>query len=365
MPQPTAPARGGAATPPANAAAQRLAKLMAQGGSVPISLFMAYANAHYYATRDPLGAAGDFITAPEISQMFGELIGLWAADLWLRSPSAGQPVAWVELGPGRGTLSADALRSMARFDLCPDVHFVETSPVLRDLQAAAVPRARFHADVTTLPTDQPLIIIANEFFDALPFRQLLKTADGWRERVVTMADGRFVPAAGPMPMDAAVPAPFRGLDSGSILESSPAGSAIMQDVAQTLTAQGGAMLVIDYGYAATKQGNSLQALSRHAAADVFVSVGDQDLTCHVDFGALGAVARRDGLSVTGPVGQGAFLNALGLAERADALMAGHPARADAIAGERARLAGEDAMGTLFKVMAMTAPEWPVPEGFGQ
>jgi SAM-dependent MidA family methyltransferase len=340
---------------------RRLERLIARGGPIPVSLFMAYANAHYYATRDPLGAAGDFITAPEISQMFGELVGLWAADLWMR---AGSPdVTWVELGPGRGTLSADALRSMRRFGFEPPVHFVETSPVLRDQQSARVPGATFHDDVSSLPADRPLIIIANEFFDALPIRQLIRTREGWRERVIGFADGRFTPAAGQVPMDAAVPSLLRMQPPGSILESCPAGSAIMADLATSLAAQGGAMLTVDYGYPATAPGDTLQAVKGHDHVDVFADVGEVDLTAHVDFGALAAVARGLGLLVSGPVGQGPFLRALGLDQRADALIAGQPGRSDAIASQRDRLAGDGQMGQLFKVMAASAPGWPVPEGF--
>lgn len=341
--------------------AQRLERLIAQGGSIPVSLFMAYANAHYYATRDPLGADGDFITAPEISQMFGELIGLWCADLWIR---AGQPdVAWVELGPGRGTLASDALRSMRRFGLDPAVHLVETSPVLRDQQAARVPAARFHDDVSTLPGDQPLIIVANEFFDALPIRQLIRTREGWRERVVTTEGGRFVPAVGQVPMEAAVPPLLRMQPPGTILESCPSGSAIMGDLAATLARQGGAMLTIDYGYPATAPGDTLQAVKGHAHVDPFADAGEVDLTAHVDFGALGAVARAAGLRISGPVGQGPFLRALGLEQRCDALMAGQAGQAGVIAAQRDRLAGDKQMGQLFKVMATSAPGWPVPEGF--
>ncbi|QJQ33639.1 class I SAM-dependent methyltransferase [Sphingomonas lacunae] len=322
---------------------------------------MAYANAHYYATRDPLGADGDFITAPEISQMFGELIGLWCADLWMR---AGQPdAAWVELGPGRGTLASDALRSMRRFGLDPAVHLVETSPVLRDQQAARVPAAVFHDDVSSLPADRPLIIVANEFFDALPIRQLVRSREGWRERVVTMDGGRFVPAIGQQPMDAAVPSLLRMQPPGTILESCPAGSAIMADLAGTLARQGGALLVIDYGYPATAPGDTLQAVKGHNHVDPFADLGEVDLTAHVDFGALAAVARGVGLRVSGPVGQGPFLRALGLDQRANALMAGQPDRRDAIASQRDRLAEDEQMGQLFKVMAAAAPGWPVPEGF--
>ncbi len=348
---------------PPTPAATRIDRLIADNGSIPVGLFMAYANAHYYATRDPLGAAGDFVTAPEISQIFGELIGLWCADLWLRAGSPA-PCAWVELGPGRGTLARDALRSMARFGFAPGVHFVETSPVLRDLQSATVPQASFHADVSTLPADRPLIIVANEFFDALPIRQLVRSEAGWRERVVGFGEGGYQPGAGPQPMDAAVPAHLRDAPVGSILESSPASIAVMRDLATTLAAQGGAMLVIDYGYAQTATGDTLQALSAHSFADVFADPGNRDITAHVDFSALARIARDTTLAVNGPVGQGAFLEALGLAERTAALAARHPERGDDVIGAAARLAAPEQMGTLFKALALTAPGWPQPEGFG-
>ena len=343
-------------------AAQRLERLIEQGGSVPVSLFMAYANQHYYATRDPLGTDGDFTTAPEISQMFGEMIGLWCADLWMR---ARQPaLAYVELGPGRGTLAADALRSMRQFGLTPMVHFVETSPVLRDLQAAAAPGATFHADVSTLPADLPLLVIANEFFDALPIRQLVMTAEGWRERVVTLADGTFVPAAGRLPMDAVVPAALRRASEGAIVEASPASVAIARDLATTLARQGGAMLVIDYGYAEAAPGDTLQAVERHRYADAFEGVGERDITAHVDFGALATVARHEGLTVAGPVGQGDFLRRLGIEARAQALASRNRAREADVEQALQRLIHADQMGTLFKVMAMRHEAWPQAEGFG-
>jgi len=180
---------------------------------------MGESNAHYYATRDPLGApnaagGGDFVTAPEISQMFGELVGLWLADIWTR---AGTPenAIYCELGPGRGTLAVDALRSMARFGFTPQVHFVEGSPTLRALQAKAVPGAQFHDDVSTLPEDSPLLLVANEFFDALPVRQLVRTDAGWRERMVGLdGEERFVFVAGDQPMDSAVPANLADAQTG-------------------------------------------------------------------------------------------------------------------------------------------------------
>jgi NADH dehydrogenase [ubiquinone] 1 alpha subcomplex assembly factor 7 len=199
--------------------ANRLARAITLAGPIPVSQFMAAANAHYYATRNPLGAAGDFVTAPEVSQMFGELVGLWCADLWDR---AGRPgVAWVELGPGRGTLAADALRAMAKAGLTPPVHFVETSPTLRALQTDRVPEATFHDDASTLPTDRPLLIVANEFFDALPIRQLVRGPDGWRERLVACQDTLFLPIAGKPVPDAVLPGSLRDAAPGEVSRPRP------------------------------------------------------------------------------------------------------------------------------------------------
>ena len=230
--------------------------------------YMAAANAHYYATRDPLGAAGDFTTAPEISQMFGELVGVWIADLWSR---AGRPAFhYVELGPGRGTLAVDALRAAARFGCAPlGIHLVETSPVLRAAQAARLPGAVHHDEVDALPGDAPLIIVANEFFDALPIHQYVRTARGWRERMVERRDGVPVPAAGIVPADESVPAALRGQPEGTIVETTPVSAAIMQRCAFRLARQGGAMLAIDYGYVGPAAGDPLQAVKAHAFADPF------------------------------------------------------------------------------------------------
>lgn len=342
---------------PESSAATRLARLIERFGSIPLSLFMAEANGHYYATRDPLGVDGDFTTAPEISQMFGELIGLWAADLLLRCGAEGR-AHWVELGPGRGTLSADAMRAVGGFGLTPPVHLVETSPVLRDLAAVQLPSAHFHNEVATLPDDVPLIIIANEFFDALPIRQIVRTTSGWRERQVAFTGDRFVPVPGLVPLDAAIPEAWRSEPVGTIIEQAPAGTAIIADLAQRLVTQGGAMLIIDYGYTRSQPGNTLQAVSRHDFADPFAAPGEQDLTAHVDFASLAAAARLEGVTVHGPVGQGRFLKALGIEARAAALGGG------AVQEAGARLTDDDAMGSLFKAMALTAPTWPIPEGFG-
>ena len=289
--------------------AERLARAITLGGPIPVSQFMAAANAHYYATRDPLGAAGDFTTAPEISQMFGELIGAWAADLWDR---AGRPaVAWVELGPGRGTLSADALRVMARAGLAPPVHLVETSETLRRVQAERLPGATWHDSLNTLPEDLPLLVVANEFFDALPIRQLVRRGDAWHERLVACQDTLFVPVAGAALPDTIVPPSLRDAAPGAVIETSPASVAVMADLAARIVAQGGAALVIDYGYEGPAIGDTLQAVRAHAFANPFEAPGEQDLTAHVDVATLGLVATASGARLDGPVGQGAFLRALG------------------------------------------------------
>ncbi|MCW3837157.1 class I SAM-dependent methyltransferase [Sphingomonas canadensis] len=323
---------------------------------------MGAANTHYYATRDPLGARGDFTTAPEVSQMFGELIGLWLADLWDR---AGRPeVRFVELGPGRGTLAADALRAMARIGLTPPVHFVETSPTLRAAQAERVPHAEWHLDLLGVEDDRPLLIVANEFFDALPIRQLVSTGEGgWRERLIACQDTLFLPVTGDRGFDQIIPPHLRGAPPGSVIETSPASVGVMRGLAKRLLEHGGAALVIDYGYEGPALGDTLQAVRGHQYVNPFDTPGEADLTAHVDFGTLGAAAAAEGLTVHGPVTQGALLSALGIDARADALARAHPDRAEGIAEDRARLVDDDKMGELFKAMALTAPGWPEPEGF--
>ncbi|OYY71667.1 MAG: methyltransferase [Sphingomonas sp. 28-63-12] len=313
---------------------------------------MGAANAHYYATRDPLGR--DFTTAPEISQMFGELIGLWLADLWDR---AGRPAAaYVELGPGRGTLAADALRAMAKAGLTPDVHFVETSPTLRGVQAERVPGAIWHDDTTTLPGDIALLAVANEFFDALPIRQLVRSLDSWHERLVACQDLLFLPIAGNAVPEAILPPGLRNAPPGSVIETSPASVAVMRDLAGRIARQGGAMLAIDYGYEGPAIGDTLQAMRAGNFANPFDNPGEQDLTAHVDFATLAAAADAEGARAFGPVDQGALLIRLGIDARAAAL-------GDAVRADRDRLVAPDQMGGLFKAIAITALDWPQPGGF--
>ncbi len=342
---------------------ERLARSIAAGGPITLAHYMAQANAHYYGTRDPLGASGDFTTAPEISQMFGELIGLALADCWMRS-APDRPPHYVELGPGRGTLAADALRAMEKARLAPAVHLVETSPALRDRQKALLPHAQFHDDVESLPTDRPLLIVGNEFFDALPIQQAIKTNEGWREVMVGLGEDRpFRPLAGERPVDARIPEALRDAPEGSIHESAPVGAAIMMTLARRLMRQGGLALFIDYGYEGPALGDTLQALRDHRFADPFADAGDNDLTAHVDFTLIGNVARQEGLDVHGPVGQGAFLRNLGIDTRAQMLARAAPDKAEALEAARHRLIDAGEMGTLFKVLAVAHPDWAQPGGF--
>lgn len=341
--------------------AERFRRIIRLYGPMPLSRYMGEANARYYASRDPLGApkrtgGGDFVTAPEISQMFGELAGLWLADLWDRSGRPADAI-YAELGPGRGTLARDALRAMATAGLRPRVHFVEGSPVLRDRQRQAVPDAVFHQDAASLPDDRPLLIVANEFLDALPIRQLVRTEHGWRERMVALSGDSFVFVTGPQPMDDAVPQGFAEAPQGTILETSPGVAAVVDHIAQRLAAQGGGALVFDYGGLAPRTGSTFQAVSAHRKVDVLDAPGTADLTAHVDFAMLGEIARRRGLRVQAAT-QGDWLTQMGIGARAAALSRHAPEQADAIEAARARLVHEDAMGELFKVMAMTAPGWP-------
>lgn len=338
-----------------------LAAAIAINGPIPVAHFMAAANRHYYATRDPFGADGDFVTAPEISQMFGELIGLWLADLWAR---AGKPdCVYVELGPGRGTLAADALRAMKAAGLEPPVHFVETSPMLADKQRARHPHATVHDGLGALPADRPLLIVANEFFDAVPVRQIVHAANGWRERHVAWAHPLFVPVASGPRLDEILPEDLRSAPAGSIIETSPASAAIARGLAARIEAQGGAALIIDYGYEGPAVGETLQALRRHTQVNPFDEPGERDLTAHVDFATLAEAARAEGAATHGPVAQGAFLAALGIQARAEKLGAGAPDRRAELAAQVARLTAPQQMGTLFKALAIRATAWPEPAGF--
>jgi SAM-dependent MidA family methyltransferase len=350
--------------------------IIAADGPIPVAHYMRLALCHpvhgYYMTRDPFGARGDFVTAPEISQMFGELIGLWAATVW---PLMGAPedVRLVELGPGRGTLMADMLRAVAvvpAFRAALSAHLVEVSPVLRrrqqeTLAGLGVPMD-WHTDAAEVP-DGPLIVVANEFFDALPVHQAMKAADGWHERMVGLDRDRLAFGLNPEPvrgLDAALPPRIRAAANGALCEWRD--DRPLAELAGRLVAYGGAMLVIDYGHSESGVGETLQALSRHGYADPLASPGEADLTAHVDFRALGRSAATAGARVHGPVTQGEFLRRLGIAERAAQLSA--KATAKQAAGIEAALArltasGPTGMGELFKAIAFSDPNIGTLPGF--
>jgi len=338
-------------------------RMIAATGPISVAQFMGESNARYYADRDPLGAEGDFITAPEISQMFGELIGVWLADGWMRSGRV-EPALYVELGPGRGTLARDALRAMKRYGLKPEVHLVEGSTELKRLQLEAVPHAQFHTDLSTVPFDGLLLLVANEFLDALPVRQLIMTPDGWREvMLATDEAGEFVCVAGRQPMDAAVPKARRKAEVGAVIETCPGAAANVFEVAGRLAEQGGAALFIDYGHTAVRNGSTLQAVAKHRKIDPFSAPGEADLTAHVDFATLADVAQSRGARWLGTVTQGEWLNALGIEARADALAEFAPQHRDSLMRAKERLTGADQMGELFKVMGLAGGDWPNAAGF--
>ena len=347
---------------PADPLAAIFRRLIANTGPISLMHYMGESNARYYAARDPLGLAGDFVTAPEISQMFGELIGLWLADMWINAGRE-EPVHYVELGPGRGTLARDALRTAKRYGLEPSVHFVEASTALKDIQLATVPGAQWHHDLSTLPAYGPILLVANEFLDALPVRQLVKTADGWRERMVVPDGDKFICIAGSQPMDAAVPEARRAAAPGTIIETCPGAAASVYEVAGRLNEQGGAALFIDYGHDTVRDGSSLQAVRQHLKVDPFTQPGEADLTAHVDFASLALIAQSRGCRWLGTVPQGRWLRNLGIEARAQTLSEPAPQHAAALAAAQDRLIGEGQMGLLFKVMGLAAPTWPGGAGF--
>jgi NADH dehydrogenase [ubiquinone] 1 alpha subcomplex assembly factor 7 len=355
-----------------NAAPTPLAGLIADeiaaSGPMTVARFMELALGHpeygYYRTRDPLGRSGDFITAPEVSQMFGELIGLWAAVTW---EQMGRPEMFVlaEMGPGRGTLMHDALRAaraMPGFIEAARLHLLETSPVLRAAQGEALAA---HAPIwieriEDLPPG-PAIVIANEFFDALPIRQFLRRPDGWFERLVTTDDGAFgFTRANEVANEPGLPP---AAPEGAIVEKNEAATEIMHTLANRLVQDGGAGLIIDYGHSGGV-GDTLQAVRNHRHANPLDAPGEADLTAHVDFSQLARAAHKAQARTFGPMGQGPFLLSIGIAHRAERLAAGKDRQTrEAIEAATRRLIARSEMGTLFKAFAVTAPSLAAPPGF--
>ncbi len=352
----------GTVTDPRRSMAEIFRRLIRTNGPISLSQFMGESNARYYAGKDPLGAGGDFVTAPEISQMFGELIGLWLADMWIAAGRP-KPVHYVELGPGRGTLAKDVLRSANRYGLEPQVHLVEGSPALRQIQQAALREITFHDDLSSVPTDAPMLLVANEFLDALPVRQLVRSANGWRERMVGLEGDDFTFVAGDQPMDAAVPRDWREASQGTLIETCPGAAAVMQEAVMRLEKQGGAALLIDYGHTELRGGSTLQAVRDHRKVDPLAMPGEADLTAHVDFETLARIARSHDVRWLGTVPQGQWLTALGIDMRTEALAKMAPQYAAQLQQDKNRLVGDDQMGLLFKVMGLAASPWPGGTGF--
>jgi NADH dehydrogenase [ubiquinone] 1 alpha subcomplex assembly factor 7 len=348
-----------------------LAKRIATSGPITLADYMADCLMHpehgYYTSERVFGADGDFTTAPEVSQMFGEMLGLWLADRWYKMEKP-DGVQLIEFGPGRGTLMADILRATEPVEGFHDaltVHFIEASPQLRAQQAEKVPHAHWHDDLSTVP-EGPSLIIANEFFDALPIHQFEKHEERWCERRVhATEDGALqlvLTQAGPK--FGLTPRLLHNSPNGSILEVCPAGLSIAGTMAERLFAYGGAALVIDYGYRTSAVGDSFQAMKGHKFCDPFAAPGTADLTAHVAFDQLATAARSKGASTYGTAAQGAFLMSLGMGERAQQLANSTDQEGqERILSELKRLTAPDEMGTLFKILALQDPKLPAPPGF--
>ncbi|MEM7193001.1 MAG: SAM-dependent methyltransferase [Pseudomonadota bacterium] len=354
----------------------RLKTQIAREGPISVERYMdaclSDRTAGYYRSQTSIGAGGDFITAPEVSQVFGELLGLWAYAVW---QSMGSPAGAVlaELGPGRGTLMADALRAVSNFPGFLEhtqIALVETSPLLRQNQQEAL--KGIHAPITwceraeDLPQG-PLIVIANEFIDALPIRQLLWRDGQWRERCVGIGrKGGFEFCAGPvLALDALrEKAELQHLPDGAILEIRPAAKTIVGSLAAHAGTNPLAALIVDYGHETTECGDTLQAVSRHDFANPLIAPGNVDITAHVDFGALKEAALAENLEVYGPKPQGALLLALGLEARLERLnRTATPEQREALSAGTMRLVDPSAMGLLFKALCVTSKDIPPPPGF--
>lgn len=314
----------------------------------------------YYATRPAIGgASADFLTAPEASQMFGELIGLWCAHEW---DALGKPAFnWIELGPGRGVLMQDALRATQRIEgmhEAASVVFIETSTPLREEQGERVPIAEWGSRLEDAPPG-PSLIVANEFFDCLPIRQFFRGEDGWHEKLVGLDEAERLTFG----LSAALPAPDSDDEIGTVREIAPGLESLIYEIERRLHEAPGRVLIIDYGYTRPEGADTLQALKNHKKVDPIETPGEADLTAHVDFARIAQLAVAAGLDVHGPLGQGAFLRTLGVEFRAETLARANPSHAERLQREVRRLTHAEEMGALFKVICLSSPNLPPPAGF--
>jgi NADH dehydrogenase [ubiquinone] 1 alpha subcomplex assembly factor 7 len=354
---------------------EKILRLIREQGPITLAHYMQMAlldpEHGYYMKRDPLGR--DFITAPEISQMFGELIGLLFTQAW---EDRGRPQHFhlVELGPGRGTLMADMLRTAAKvrpdFVSAASVVLIEASPVLRGIQAAKLANwnVRWAGTLDEVPDDAALFLVANEFFDALPMRQFVKTIDNrrevaWHERMISAQDERLIFALAPEPVPLALSLnAMPAAQLGAVFEIQAAAQAIVSDIAHRIVSRGGLGLIVDYGHVAGL-GDTFQAVKAHEFADPLADPGEADLTAHVDFGALADAARQEHTQVWGPMTQADLLEALGIRLRGERLKRTALENSAEIDAAICRLTGKEQMGTLFKALALAAPKTPPPPGF--
>jgi SAM-dependent MidA family methyltransferase len=339
----------------------RLIRLIAADGPMTVEAYMRLClhdpDHGYYATRPRLGAGGDFITAPMVSQMFGELIGLWSVETWT---AMGRPTPFrlIEMGPGDGTLMVDLLRAarvVPEFRAAAELWLVEKSQPLIERQRAALAdwAPRWAGSLAEVPSGAPMILIANELLDCLPARQFVRTETGWAERRVGLdAEGALIWGLSPSPNGFQPPAGLADIAPGSLIEISPVLEALGAEVGSRVARDGGAALFIDYGRDRPESGDTLQALIGHRKVDVLASAGEADLTVHTDFPAFAAAARAAGAATTSIVTQAKFLHALGIAQRAQSLAKSRPEHADTIRRQRDRLTGPDQMGTLFKAVCV-------------
>ena len=343
---------------------QKLVEHIQENGPLTVAEFMAAClydpDDGYYATRPSIGGENaDFLTAPEASQMFGELVGLWCAYEW---DTLGKPaINLIELGPGRGVLMQDALRATQRIEGFHDgvsIILVETSEPLREEQGLRVPLAEFAARLEDAPPG-PSLIVGNEFLDCLPIRQFVRGEDSWHEKLVGLDEADQLVFG----LSAALTAPDSDDEPGAVREIAPSLPSLIYEIEQRLHADPGRALFIDYGYAAPEGADTLQALQQHKKVDPLDTPGEADLTAHVDFARLAHLAREAGLQVHGPTGQGDFLRALGIEFRAETLSRANPTHAERLQRELKRLTHTGEMGALFKVICLSSPNLPPPAGF--